>query len=112
MRKASTYYFVLFAAANVFFHDVNYLWGILAQLLFYATPIIYDANNPRIPRSLRLVAAHSPTGSFITAVRNVMYDLTMPSLRDFAVIVGYSLAAFAFGTYVFTRLSPRFAEEM
>ena len=101
-----------FAAANVFFHDVNYLWGILAQLLFYATPIIYDASNPRIPRSLRLIAAHSPTGSFITAVRNVMYDLTMPSLRDFAVIIVYSLSAFAFGTWVFTRLSPRFAEEM
>ena len=103
---------LMFAAANVFFHDVNYLWGILAQLLFYATPIIYDANSPKIPRSLRLISAHSPTGSFITAVRNVMYDLTMPSLRDFAVLIGYSLVAFTFGTFVFTRLSPRFAEEM
>src|SRR3954466_8751747 len=26
------------AAANVFYHDVNYLWGILSQILFYATP--------------------------------------------------------------------------
>ena len=46
------------AAANVFFHDVNYLWGILSQILFYATPIIYDASNPRIPRSLRLIASY------------------------------------------------------
>src|SRR3954465_3194229 len=30
------------AAANVFYHDVNYLWGILSQILFYATPVIYD----------------------------------------------------------------------
>jgi len=100
------------AAANVFFHDVNYLWGILAQLLFYATPIIYDANNPTIPRSLRLIAAHGPTGSFVTAVRHVMYDLAMPSLRDLGIIVVYSLVSFWFGTFAFGRLSPRFAEEM
>jgi ABC-type polysaccharide/polyol phosphate export permease len=100
------------SAANVFFHDVNYLWGIISQLLFYATPIIYDATNPKIPRSLRLIAAHGPTGSFITAVRNVMYDLTMPSLRDFGVLVAYALVAFMFGTFAFGRLSPRFAEEM
>ncbi len=70
------------AAANVFFHDVNYLWGIVSQLLFYASPIIYDATNPGIPRSLRMISAHGPTGSFITAVRNVMYDLTMPSWQQ------------------------------
>ncbi|MEP7203484.1 MAG: ABC transporter permease [Ilumatobacteraceae bacterium] len=100
------------AAANVFFHDVNYLWGIVSQLLFYMTPIIYDASNPNIPRSLRLIAAHGPTGSFITAVRHVMYDLKMPPIRDFGIMAVYALVAFWFGTFVFGRLSPRFAEEM
>jgi ABC-type polysaccharide/polyol phosphate export permease len=100
------------AAANVFFHDVNYLWGIVSQLLFYASPIIYDANNPGIPRSLRMISAHGPTGSFITAVRNVMYDLTMPSWRNFAAMAVYAAASFAFGAFVFAKLSPRFAEEM
>ncbi|HEX3088128.1 MAG TPA: ABC transporter permease, partial [Ilumatobacteraceae bacterium] len=65
------------SAANVFFHDINYLWTIVSQLLFYATPIIYDANNPNIPRLLQLIAAHGPTGSFISAVRDVMYNLRM-----------------------------------
>ena len=31
---------LLLSAANVFFHDVNYLWGILSQVLFYASPVI------------------------------------------------------------------------
>ncbi len=100
------------SAANVFFHDVNYLWGIVAQLLFYSTPIIYDANNPKIPRALQLIASHGPTGSFVTAVRDVMYDLRMPSLLDFAVLTAYAVVAFSFGTFAFGRLSPRFAEEM
>ncbi len=100
------------AAANVFFHDVSYLWGIVAQVLFYSTPIIYDAANPEIPRAIRLFASYGPTGSFVTAVRHVMYDLKMPSLLDFAVLIGYAGTAFMFGTFVFGRLSPRFAEEM
>ena len=60
----------------------------------------------------RLIAAHGPTGSFVTAVRHVMYDLTMPSLRDFGVLIVYAVSAFVFGNFVFSRLSPRFAEEM
>jgi ABC-type polysaccharide/polyol phosphate export permease len=100
------------SAANVFFHDVNYLWGIVSQLLFYSTPIIYDATNPKIPRPLRLFAAHGPTGSFVTAVRNVAYELRMPSARDFGILTVYALTSFLFGNFVFSRLSPRFAEEM
>ena len=100
------------SAANVFFHDVNYLWGILSQLLFYATPIIYDANNPNLPRLLRIISAHGPTGSFVTAVRNVMYDLRMPSARDLAILVVYAGASFSIGNFIFSHLSPRFAEEM
>jgi len=100
------------SAANVFFHDVNYLWGILSQLLFYATPIIYDANNPNLPRVLRIISAHGPTGSFVTAVRNVLYDLRMPSARDFAILVVYAGASFSLGNFIFSHLSPRFAEEM
>jgi hypothetical protein len=42
----------------------------------------------------------------------VMYDLTMPRWRDFAVIAAYAATAFALGTIAFSRLSPRFAEEM
>ena len=38
------------AAANVFYHDVNYLWGILVQILFYATP---DHLRRRQPRTFR-----------------------------------------------------------
>ena len=37
------------AAANVFYHDVNYLWGILSQILFYATPVIWNPATRRKP---------------------------------------------------------------
>ncbi|MEO6158857.1 MAG: ABC transporter permease, partial [Ilumatobacteraceae bacterium] len=54
---------LMLSAANVFYHDVNYLWGILAQLLFYSTPIIFSPEMLQI-RALQLVVNYGPTGSF------------------------------------------------
>jgi ABC-type polysaccharide/polyol phosphate export permease len=103
---------LVLSAANVFFHDVNYLWGILSQLLFYATPVIYNPANTDLPRVLKAVANYGPTGSFITAIHQVMYDLRMPGPIRWMQLVVMSFASLGIGVWVFNRLSPRFAEEM
>lgn len=103
---------LVLSAANVFFHDVNYLWGILSQLLFYATPVIYNPANTDLPRVLKAVANYGPTGSFITAIHEVMYDLRMPGPIRWLQLVVMSFASLGVGVWVFNRLSPRFAEEM
>jgi ABC-type polysaccharide/polyol phosphate export permease len=99
------------SAMNVFYHDINYLWGIVAQLLFYATPIIYEpvfiSNNV-----LRLMINWGPTGSFIRASHQIMYDGRMPSLLLWTHLLIISLVTFALGMWIFNRLSPRFAEEL
>jgi len=99
------------SAANVFFHDVNYLWGIAAQILFYATPIIYNPATIDV-EALRWVANYGPTGSFITAIHDVVYDLRMPGFGRVAQLAGLGFGVFFAGAWVFSRLSPRFAEEM
>jgi ABC-type polysaccharide/polyol phosphate export permease len=99
------------SAANVFYHDVNYLWGILSQILFYATPVIYNPATLDQP-ALKLVANYGPTGSFITAIHNVVYDMRMPGTGRMAELVVFSFTSFLIGAWIFNRLSPRFAEEM
>jgi ABC-type polysaccharide/polyol phosphate export permease len=99
------------SAANVFFHDVNYLWGILSQILFYATPVIYNPATIDVA-ALRFVANYGPTGSFITAIHNVVYDLRVPGAGRMLQLVVMSVGMFALGSWAFNRLSPRFAEEM
>jgi ABC-type polysaccharide/polyol phosphate export permease len=99
------------SAANVFFHDVNYLWGILSQVLFYASPIIWNPATVGKPW-LEHLASFGPTGSFIIAVHNIMYDLRLPSNGRLIHLTILSFATFAAGSWVFNRLSPRFAEEM
>ena len=62
---------LMLSAANVFFHDINYLWGIVAQVLFYTSPIIFVTeeipfalaardHQPRPDRQLRAGLAGDP----------------------------------------------------
>jgi ABC-type polysaccharide/polyol phosphate export permease len=99
------------SAMNVFFHDINYLWGIVAQLLFYATPIIYQPDFIE-NSALRAITNWGPTGSFIRASHEIMYDNRMPALGRWLHLVIFSVATFALGAWIFQRLSPRFAEEL
>jgi ABC-type polysaccharide/polyol phosphate export permease len=99
------------SAANVFYHDVNYLWGILVQILFYATPVIWNPATVGVPW-LSKIANYGPTGSFIVAAHNLMYDLRLPGLGRWIYLIVISFATFVFGSWVFNRLSPSFAEEM
>ena len=102
---------LLLASANVFFSDISYLWAITAQLLFYATPVIWDPDNVGKPR-LSDLASWGPTGSFVMAIHEVMYDLHMPSPERFLQMALYAFTSFAIGAWAFGRLSPRFAEEL
>ena len=98
------------SAANVFFHDINYLWGIVAQLMFYSSPIIFvPAQVPS--EAVRFVSNWGPTGSFVRASQRILYDGQWPGIERWGYIAAFSLATFVFGAWIFNRLSPRFAEE-
>lgn len=99
------------SAANVFFRDINYLWTIAAQLLFYTTPIIYQPDFIEVPW-LRALTNWGPTGSFIRASHEILYDGRMPGVGRWLHLTIVSVAVFAIGSLIFQRLSPRFAEEM
>ncbi len=102
---------LLLSAANVFYHDVNYLWGILSQILFYATPIIYNPATIDVT-ALRVIARYGPTGSFITALHNVLYDQRLPGSWRLLQLTLLATGSFVLGAWAFNKLSPRFAEEM
>jgi ABC-type polysaccharide/polyol phosphate export permease len=102
---------LLLSAANAFFNDVSYLWSIAAQLLFYASPIIWNPDTVGRP-FLTYVASWGPTGSFVMALHEVLYDLRMPSALRFTQLAIYAGVSIALGAWAFNKLSPRFAEEL
>ncbi len=104
------------AAANVYFRDMTYLWGIVAQAWFFSTPIVYApslverelANYPTVLR----IYNDLPMAVVVRIFRNLMFDLRFPRLIDFGLLTGYAVIALFAGWWLFDKLEGRFAEEL
>lgn len=103
------------------FRDVAIIWAVLAQVLLYATPILYPLgekgiNNPSIERLLMV----NPLGVIFEQVR--VWILAEPEAPTAAQAAGGALhliPAFAifvgacgFAAWIFNRDAPRIAEEL
>ncbi len=110
---------LILSAFNVYFRDVEHLIGVLTQMWFYATPIIYPVTL--VPESKQLLGVDvpmrdlynlNPMVSFVDAARNCFYDLRFPPLSTVAGLVFVSSATLVVGLAVFSRLEPKLAEEL
>jgi ABC-type polysaccharide/polyol phosphate export permease len=105
---------LLLAIANVYFRDTQHFVGILMQLWFYATPIVYpvslvtESASPTVAALYRL----NPMERFSEAFRNTIYDGRLPSLATTTYIVVVSLLTLVVGYVVFRRREGRLAEEL
>jgi ABC-type polysaccharide/polyol phosphate export permease len=107
---------LLLSVLNVYFRDVQHLIGILLQIWFYATPIVYPISvvGEALDDSPALFTLYklNPMVRFVEAYRDCLYDLRFPPLLDSLYLVGVSVAMLALGVFVFSRLEPKLAEEL
>ncbi len=108
------------SALAVYFRDMNYLWVIVLQVWFFATPIVYPpalleeqlAARPRIPGWVGDLLQANPMAGFIRVFRRLLYDGGAPGLATYLGLVVTAFASLAIGWAIFLRLSTRFAEEV
>lgn len=102
------------AAANVYFRDLSYLWTILVQALFFATPVVYPPHLviDRLPYWLERIYQHMPMTVAVRIYRDLMYDLRMPRGIDIGTLALFAVVALFVGWWIFDRLEGRFAEEL
>ncbi len=107
------------SVVNVYFRDVQHLVGILLQLWFYSTPIVYPRRLVPVEAQvfgwevpLRTLYDLNPMVRFVEAYRNCLYDLRLPSFGTWAYLVGAAALALAGGLLAFRRLEPKLAEEL
>lgn len=106
---------LLLASVNVYFRDVQHFVGIGMQIWFYLTPIVYRTElvHEHLHSSLaRKFYGLNPMLRFTDAYRNCFYDQRMPPVQTFVACAVASFAALFLGWAVFSRLEPRFAEEL
>ena len=105
---------LVLSVGAVFFRDLKYLWTIVSQIWFFATPVIYDPARveDRIPSFWYAVYHWNPSTAFIRSFRHVTFDGRAPDWSDLGVLVVISTVSLAVGLAVFRRFSRRIAEEL
>lgn len=104
------------AALYVKFRDISYIWEVMMQLLFYATPIIYPLAI--IPTKYQKILLMNPLAQMIQYLRSVMVTSKTPttgkliygplSLAPFVVVIVVTYIAVIY----FRMQSRMFAEEI
>jgi ABC-2 type transport system permease protein len=108
---------MLVSALYVRYRDVQPIWEVALQMLFYASPIIYVAST--YPDSVENLAMANPIAAIATEARHALIDPSAPSAADtiggavwLLVPLGVIALVSVLGFWVFTREAPRIAEEL
>ena len=95
------------AAANVFFRDVQSLLGLVLQLWFYASPIIYPVSM--VPANLQELYYLNPMAGILESYRDVLLERQPPG-EYLLIAFLVSLVIFILGFWFFKRTEFQFAD--
>jgi ABC-2 type transport system permease protein len=98
----------------VYFRDMSYLWAILMQVWFFATPIVYPPSQieGQVPDWTERILELNPMAGFARVFRSMLYDGRAPSWTTWFGVAAVSVVSLALGWAIFLRLAPRLAEEV
>lgn len=98
------------SAINIYIKDTEYIVTFLINMLFYATPILYEASL--FPEKIRFILYLNPMTQVIVAYRDIFLYHQVPSLMGMAYLVVIALVLFFLGLLIFRKLEKGFAEEV
>ena len=98
------------AAAYVWFRDAQHFLRVSLQLLFYLTPIFYEAKT--IPERFQTLYRLNPMVTIVEGYRDVLIRGVFPPMRSWLVLAAISTALLFFGLAAFKHASHRFADEL
>jgi lipopolysaccharide transport system permease protein len=102
------------AMLAVYFRDLMYLWTIVLQIYFFATPIIYDAESisSRVSGPVIKIMEWQPMAVFVSSFRSALYSGRFPGWTQLGYLFAVSIVSFAIGITIFAKLGRRVAEEI
>jgi len=99
---------LLLAPLYVRYRDVGYLWGIVLNVGFWLTPIIYL--DLMVPQQWRWIVWINPVGRIIGDSRRALIYGWWPGARGLVITTAMSIAVYAYGRWVFHRRQHKLVE--
>ena len=94
----------------VYFRDLQHFIGIILQLLFYATPIIYSQDN--IPSEYQWILKINPMTYIINAYRDIFYYQKAFEILPLIILLFIGIVTSYVGYKIFYKLQKGFAEQL
>lgn len=99
------------ASLNVKFRDIQWIWAVIMQAGFFATPIMYSLTIYQNSNYLK-VLAYNPMGIIIEMLRNTLIYAHWPTLAQLSFTGLVAVVILAVGLAIFKQLEPSFAEDV
>ena len=96
------------ASLNVFIRDVSQVVGIVLNIWFYYTPIIYPVSI--IPAKFRMLLQINPMYHVVEGYRDCLVSGKWPNPYHLAYLTVFSTVVFVLGGLLYKRLKPAFAD--
>lgn len=112
---------MLLSSLFVYLRDVQPIWEVLCQVIFYASPVIIPVTKvqQQLGTTLTRLYMLNPLAVVFQQFRHAFITHATPSVGELlgstaaiAVPVAIVLAIFAIGFWVFNRIAPRVAEDL
>jgi ABC-2 type transport system permease protein len=108
---------MLLSALFVRFRDLQPIWDVSLQVLFYGSPILFVAS--RYPDNVERILMCNPLAVVMTQMRKAVIQPSAPSAAEMIggaprllIPLGIIVGVFALGYWVFNREAPRIAENL
>jgi ABC-2 type transport system permease protein len=108
---------MLVSALFVRYRDVQPIWEVILQILFYASPVIYVVSA--MPDSVQQEAVANPIAAILTQLRHALIDPTAPTAGEaiggdiyLLIPLAIVIVLAVLGLWVFMREAPRIAEDL
>ncbi len=96
----------ILATLDVFFRDMEYLWGVLLMLIMYMSAIFYDPTN-LLATPKGIIIRLNPLYGIITNFRNAIFGEPM-NVKYFAYTASLSVIMLVVGVIMFYRKQDKF----
>lgn len=101
---------LILSSVTVYIRDLEHFIGVLLQLYFYATPIVYSSDS--IPANYKWILKCNPMTYIIEGYRDIFYYHSIPDVKSLAIVFAIGIAVIIIGYMIFNKLQKRFAEEL
>ena len=97
---------LILSALFVFFRDMQYLWGIAAQLIMWLSAIFYPIET--FSDTVRNLFLLNPIYLFIRYFRKIVIEATVPAPQMHLLMIADALIAFGIGAWMYKRYNTEF----